>query len=90
MSLLMEAYAAFEEDLGKPKMQRLCITEGSAQYKKMLSIILAIQDLHEHLDLYLDSLYMTNLMPHLPGAHVYLDANPMSPLMIILCGLLEG
>lgn len=84
------AYGAIEGGSDKPKIQRFCPTEGFTQYKEMLIFILAIQDLHEPHNLYMDSLYMPNLIPHLPGAHVFCDANPISPLMVTLWRLLKG
>lgn len=63
-------------------MQRFCPIEGYTQYKKMLVVILAIQDLHKPLNLNVVSLYMANLMPHLPRAHVCLNVNPIYPLMV--------
>lgn len=84
------AYAAFEEGLNKAKMQRFCPTKGSTQYKEMFTVILTIQDIHMPLNLYMDSLRITNLMPHLSRAHVCLDANLISPIMVTLQELLES
>lgn len=66
MSLLIgghasSAYGAIEEGSDKPKIQRFCPTEESIQYKEMILFILAIQDLHEPHNLYMDSLYMSNM-----------------------------
>ena len=41
-------------------------------------------------NLYSDSSYVVNLLPHLPYAYIRLDANPISALMIQLRSLLKG
>ena len=56
----------------------------------MMAIYIALQEVPEPCNLYSDSSYVVNLLPHLPYAYIRLDANPISALMIQLGLLLEG
>lgn len=84
------AYAAFEGQQETPSRQRFQPCQGSAQYKEMLDVIMVLQEIQGPFNLYSDSLYMVNLLPHVPQAHIRLDGNPISTLMVTLKGLLEG
>lgn len=64
--------------------------EGSAQYKEMMGIYIALQKVLESCNLYLDSSYVVNLLPNLPYVYIKLDANSITALMIQLRLLLEG
>lgn len=84
------ANAAFKGGSDTPVQQGSRPCKGSAQYKEMLAVVLVMQDIPGPLNLYTDSLYMANLMPHSPGAHICLDAHPISLLMVALQGLLQA
>lgn len=56
----------------------------------MLAIIMVPQDIQELFNLYSNSLYMANLLPHLLQALVKLGDDPISPIMVTLRGLLKG
>ncbi|XP_008584527.1 PREDICTED: LOW QUALITY PROTEIN: olfactory receptor 10A2-like [Galeopterus variegatus] len=60
--------------------------DGSAQYKELLAILLALQKEPDPINLFTDSLYAANLLPGLPGAHIRLDCNPISSLMTQISG----
>ena len=84
------AYVAFRENSSTPTSQRFQPSQGSAQYKELLAVIMALQDIQESCNLFTDSLYVSNLLPHLPQAHIRLDSDSISPLMVELQALLEG
>ena len=54
-----------------------------------MAVYIALQEVPEPCNLYSDSSYVVNLLPHLPYAYIRLDANPISALMIQLGSLLE-
>lgn len=62
--------------------------QGSAQFKELFTVALALQTVPDTFNLFSDSLYVINLLPNLPGSHIKLDANPITPLMIQVRGLL--
>lgn len=43
---------------------------------------MTLDSITEPFNLFSDSVYVVNLLPNLVGAHIKLDSNPMSPLMI--------
>ena len=73
----------------KTKINKILPCRGSAQYKEMMALYTALQEVPEPCNLYSDSSYVVNLLPHLPYAYIRLDANPISALMIQLRLLLE-
>lgn len=56
--------------------------QGSAQFKELYAVVLALSRVEGPLNLFSDSLYVVNLLPNLIDAHIRLDSNPITPLMI--------
>lgn len=63
--------------------------EGSAQFKELFAVVLALDNIQESFNLFVDSIYVFNLLPNLVEAHIKLDSNPISPLMIQARSLLK-
>lgn len=56
--------------------------KGSAQFKELFAVVMALDAMQESLNLFSDRLYVVNLLPNLVKACIRLDSNPISPLMI--------
>ena len=56
--------------------------EGSAQFKELFAIFMALDFIPEPFNLFSDSLYVVNLLPNLVEAHIKLDSKPIFPHMI--------
>ena len=55
---------------------------GSAQFKELFAVVMALTNVPEPINLFSDSLYVVNLLPGLLNSHIRLDNNPITPLMI--------
>ena len=53
--------------------------QGSAQLKELYAIVLALSEIQEHFNLFIDSLYAANLLPNFPWSYTKLDDNPITP-----------
>lgn len=63
--------------------------QRSAQIKELYAVVLALSEIQGPLNLFSDSIYIVNLLPNLVGAHIRLDDNPITPLMIQARNLLK-
>lgn len=64
-----------------PKTVVHCV-QGSAQFKELYAIVLALKTIQGPFSLFTNSLYLANLLPNLPCSHIKPDDNPITPLMI--------
>ena len=62
---------------------------GSAQFKELYAIAMALTQVQEPMNLFSDSLYVVNLLPTLVSSYTKLDKNPITPLMIQVRSLLK-
>ena len=65
-----------------PQKSLIHLVQGSAQFKELYAVVLALSTIKGPLNLFSDSLYVVNLLPNLIDAHIKLDSNPITPLMI--------
>lgn len=56
--------------------------EGSAQFKELFVVVMALHMISESFNLFSDSLYVVNLLLNLVEAHIRLDSNSITTLMI--------
>lgn len=59
--------------------------EGSAQFKELFAVVMALDSISESFNLFTDRLYVVNLLPNL----IKVDSNLISPLMIQAHSLLK-
>lgn len=84
------AYVAFRGYQVTPSHQRFQPCQDFAHYKEMLAVKMELQDISEPCSIFSDSLYVVNILTHIPQAHIPLDNNPISPIIVALQALLEG
>jgi hypothetical protein len=53
--------------------------EGSAQFKELFAVDMALDMISESFNLFFDSLYVVNLLPNSVEAHIRHDSNPIPP-----------
>ena len=85
---LRAAVVVYPENNKEPQ-RYVYACEGSAQFKELMAIALALSKVSKPMNLFSDSLYVGTLLPGLLGFYIQLDGNPITPLMIQICTFLR-